>query len=155
MTHFDTTRPHLPRRLRRRVGLVLERTANAFLVCSEDVLVPFTIRLVYDSADPYAAQIHFPGLDKQRRATIWFLARSLLEEGQRVLTGEGDALVIPCGEGWTGLELRGTTGSTTVLIAGTTLQDFIAATYQTVPAGHEHHLIGLDEGLADLLDEVC
>ncbi|MEW2074386.1 SsgA family sporulation/cell division regulator [Streptomyces sp. NPDC013433] len=37
-------------------------------------------------------------------------ARGLLEEGQRVESGEGDVIIVPCGPGRTGVELRTPSG---------------------------------------------
>lgn len=125
----------------------VEAASDAFLVCAEDLTIPFTVRLLYDCSDPYAVRIEFPALHDGRGTTTWILARSLLEEGQRVESGEGDVTIVPCGPGYTGVELRGASGRALVLLTATTLRSFLGETYRRVPAGHEHRFFDLDDEL--------
>ncbi|MET9111508.1 SsgA family sporulation/cell division regulator [Streptomyces zhihengii] len=114
--------------------------------------VPFTALLVYEAADPYAVRMEFPA-PGGKAPTTWIFARSLLDEGIRVASGEGDVEFLPCGPDYTGMELHNTAGRAMILLKTRGLRRFMAETYQMVPAGHEHHLFDLDVQLTRILGE--
>ncbi|MEU2282499.1 SsgA family sporulation/cell division regulator [Streptomyces sp. NPDC013178] len=126
---------------------------DALLVCSEETTVPFTACFHYDCSDPYAVGIRFPVLKDGDNPTTWTFARSLLEEGQRVESGAGDVLVVPCGPDYLGLELRNRGTHAVILLSAQGLREFVAETYQCVPAGSEHHFLDIDHDLSRLLGE--
>ena len=129
----------------------VEDVIDAFLVFGEETTVPFTARLHYNCSDPYAVQLRFPTADGGHAPTTWVFARNLLEEGRRVASGEGDVKIIPCGSGYVALELRNGPDQALILLTTESLCRFLSETYRRVPAGHEHHLLDLDDGLTRLL----
>lgn len=131
----------------------VETLVQAFLVCSEESTVPFTVRLSYTCSDPYAATVRFPTVDDRHAPTTWTFARSLLEEGQRVTSGEGDVKVVPCGPDYTGLELCSRAGRALILLSAHDLRGFVEATYRKVPAGSEHQFLDIDDDVSRLLGD--
>ncbi|MCI4146586.1 SsgA family sporulation/cell division regulator [Streptomyces sp. MMS20-AI2-20] len=124
---------------------------EAFLVYSERAKFSFPARFRYDCSDPYAVQVQFPAVDSGHAPTTWAFARNLLEEGQRVTSGEGDVRIIPCGLGYVGMELRNDSMRALILLTAEGLRRFLSETYRRVPAGHEHHQLDLDDALTRLL----
>lgn len=141
----------LPTRIPRAHGRLVEEVVEAFLVHSERATLPLTAGFLYDCSDPYAVRVRFPAVDSGHASTTWTFARSLLEEGQRVASGEGDVRIIPCGPGYVGMELRNDSGQALILLTTKGLCRFLSETYRRVPAGHEHHRLDLDEALTRLL----
>ncbi|MGW5636041.1 SsgA family sporulation/cell division regulator [Streptomyces sp. NPDC003832] len=131
----------------------VEAAAQAFLICPGEAVVPFEARFLYDCGDPYAVQIRFAESADEEPFNGWTFARSLLEEGLRVPAGEGDVQILPCSEGWTGLELHSRQRIALILLPTGALRGFLAASYLKVPAGDEHRLLRIDPGLAELLNE--
>ncbi|MFI2378294.1 SsgA family sporulation/cell division regulator [Streptomyces sp. NPDC018964] len=124
---------------------------EAFLVCSDKATSPLTARFLYDCSDPYAVRVRFPAVHSGHAPTTWTFARSLLEEGRRVTSGEGDVRIIPCGSDYVGMELRNDSGQALILLTTKSLCRFLSETYRRVPAGHEHHRLDLDDVLTRLL----
>ncbi|MFE5375466.1 SsgA family sporulation/cell division regulator [Streptomyces mirabilis] len=108
--------------------------------------------LRYDTEDPFAIHVVFPH-EKPANATPteWVFARALFEEGLRVPTGGGAVCVCPDGLDWTLVELCGRQSVAVVQFESADLRRFLQHTYESVPAGREHHWLNLDRGLASLL----
>lgn len=151
MTLFNKPSPHCPH-VRRDL---VQAAAEAFVVRADGPPVPCTVQLAYHRTNPYAVQIRFPTPQGQPLAPTWTFARSLLEEGLRVPAGEGDIRLLPCAEGWTGLELHGAPRIVLVLLPTRSLRRFLAAAYAVVPAGAEHHLLDLDTALTGILSDTA
>jgi hypothetical protein len=85
----------------------------------------------------------------------WTFARELLVEGQYEPAGDGDVHVWPClspsGEAVVIIELESPAGETLLQFPTRAVQDFVAASLETVPLGQEQ--VDVDAWLEQLLAE--
>lgn len=124
------------------------------LVVPQQTIVPLVASLYYSSDDPYAIRIAFHvGLDEP---VEWIFARDLLASGAEERDGQGDVSVWPS-ESATGagqvlnIELSSPFGQAHFEAAADEVADFLARTYQAVPAGAETSHVDVDAELTDLL----
>lgn len=104
----------------------------------------------YDPADALAVAMT---LSTVAGPVTWTFARELLIEGQYEPTGDGDVHVWPClsasGEAVVIVELDAPAGETLLQFPTRAVQDFVYASLETVPLGHEE--IDVDSWLEGLL----
>lgn len=124
------------------------------LIVPQQTIVPLVASLYYSSDDPYAIRIAFHvGLDEP---VEWIFARDLLAAGGNEREGQGDVSVWPS-ESATGagqvlnIELSSPFGQAHFEAAADEVADFLARTYQAVPAGAETSHVDVDAELTDLL----
>jgi hypothetical protein len=124
------------------------------LVVPQQTIVPLVASLYYSSDDPYAIRIAFHvGLDEP---VEWIFARDLLAAGASAREGQGDVSVWPSdsasGAGQVlNIELSSPFGQAHFEAAADEVADFLARTYQAVPAGAETSSVDVDAELTDLL----
>ena len=103
--------------------------------------------LVFDASDPYAVQL-VVGHGGASGVT-WSFARDLLAEGLYDPTGDGDVIVWPClatdGKAVVVIELRSPHGMAMLQTPSRTVQQFVTAIFEAVPAGTESERIDVDE----------
>jgi hypothetical protein len=126
------------------------------LVVPQQTIVPLVASLYYSSDDPYAIRIAFHvGLDEP---VEWIFSRDLLTAGSTAREGQGDVTVWPS-EGASGvgqvlnIELSSPFGQAHFEAAADEVADFLARTYQAVPAGAEASHVDVDAELTALLRE--
>jgi hypothetical protein len=124
------------------------------LVVPQQTIVPLVASLYYSSDDPYAIRIAFHvGLDEP---VEWIFARDLLAAGVHAREGQGDVTVWPS-ESASGvgqvlnIELSSPFGQAHFEAAVDEIADFLARTYQAVPAGSETSHVDVEAELTDLL----
>jgi hypothetical protein len=107
---------------------------------------------VYDTADACAITM---SVQTGSGPVHWTFARELLIEGQYEPTGDGDVHVWPClsacGEAVVIVELCSPFGETLLQFPTRSVQEFVYAVLEAVPAGAEH--IDVDAWLEKLLAE--
>ena len=108
--------------------------------------------LVFDHSDPYAITMH---LEAKSGAVVWTFARELLADGLYVPTGDGDVQVWPClgssGDAVVIIELSSPDGAAILQAPSRTVHDFLALTFEVVPAGEESAHLTLDALISQLL----
>jgi hypothetical protein len=124
------------------------------LVVPQQTIVPLVASLYYCSDDPYAIRIAFHvGLDEP---VEWIFARDLLAAGTQAREGQGDVTVWPS-DGTDGagqvlnIELSSPFGQAHFEAAADEVADFLARTYEAVPAGNETSHVDVEAELTDLL----
>ncbi len=124
------------------------------LVVPQQTITPLVASLYYSSDDPYAVRIAFHvGLDEP---VEWIFARDLLSVGATSREGQGDVSVWPS-EGASGagqvlnIELSSPFGQAHFETATDDVADFLARTYEAVPAGSEASHVDVGAELSDLL----
>ena len=124
------------------------------LVVPQQTIVPLVASLYYSGDDPYAIRIAFHvGLDEP---VEWIFARDLLAAGVNAREGNGDVTVWPS-KGASGagqvlnLELSSPFGQAHFESAADEIADFLARTYEAVPAGAETSHVDVDAELNALL----
>ncbi|MGW1022150.1 SsgA family sporulation/cell division regulator [Streptomyces sp. NPDC002577] len=133
----------------------LEQPARAGLITPDDQVVPVSVTLRYNSADPLAVQIEFPtDVSLDGRRVTWTFARALLEEGLGAPAGVGDVHIWPCGRFRTVVEFRVPQGLAVMRFSTRALHRFLLRSYAVVEPGAENLGSALDQGLASLLDGV-
>ncbi|WP_420919161.1 SsgA family sporulation/cell division regulator [Streptomyces olivaceus] len=130
---------------------LVEGSVEAFHVCRGKSTLPLTADFLYDCSAPYEVRVRFAPVSGGHVPTTWTFARSLLEEGRRVPSGQGDVRIAPRGTGYVGLELRNDSQQALILLTTKSLCRFVSETYWRVPAGHKHHQLDLDAGLTGIL----
>ncbi|WP_306317024.1 MULTISPECIES: SsgA family sporulation/cell division regulator [unclassified Streptomyces] len=134
--------------------VTLEQPARARLVTAEGEGSErgLTVTLRYETTDPLALRLVFPGEAALDGAEVtWAFARALLDDGLRVPTGTGDVHVWPCGRARTVVELHAPQGMAVVQFDTSVLRRFLLRTYALVPAGGEDVTAVVDRALAALL----
>ena len=132
---------------RKAVVAVIE-TMPARLVAPHGESMGMTMKLGYDSSDPYAvsATMETPSL-----SVTWAFARELLEGGLREPTGAGDVHVRPSldadGRVVLALELCSDGGDALVELPTGAVSDFVDRMLTVVPSGTESEHLDVDEAL--------
>jgi len=108
--------------------------------------------LTFDPADPYAVAMHLAA----RSGTVtWTFARELLAEGLYEEVGNGDVLVWPflssAGNAVVIIELSSPDGDALLEAPSREVHDFLASTFEIVPAGAESTHLALDALITQLL----
>ncbi|MDK1476030.1 SsgA family sporulation/cell division regulator [Streptomyces sp. 549] len=108
--------------------------------------------LCYDRHDPLAVRAVFPAPPElEAPDTVWIFGRELLEVGLHAPAGIGDVHVRPCGPDRTAVELHAPEGMALIEFGTLELRRFLWRSYALVPQGQEHHNLGLDQDLTELL----
>lgn len=127
----------------------------AQLVVSEGESVPITIRLRYESDDPYAVRVAFcPGGSND--TVEWIIGRDLLADGLKGPCGEGDVRLWPDNEhGFNDLYilLDPPEGFALVQAPAPEISRFLQRTESVVPTGTEPRHLDLDAVVVHLLTE--
>ena len=117
--------------------------------------VPVRAALHFDPSDPYAVRVTFrTGGTDGSESVEWTFARQLLADGTGSCVGEGDVQAWPAGAGADAavcLALSSPSGRALFEVPLRALSDFLARTYDQVPAGTEGAHVDLDAELALLL----
>lgn len=125
------------------------------LVIAGAAPLPVRAGLRYDVADPYAVQVAFhTGAPGEAEVVEWTFARSLLSDGVRCPTGDGDVQVWPSSSGplpVVCLSLSSPSGKALFEVPLPELVEFLAQTYAAVPSGAESDHVDVDAELALLL----
>ncbi|MFJ6748853.1 MULTISPECIES: SsgA family sporulation/cell division regulator [unclassified Streptomyces] len=107
--------------------------------------------LHYQPADPLAVRMSFPPeISLDGAAVDWAFARELLAEGLHSRTGRGDVRVRPAGPDRTVMEFHADEGIAMVQLRTADVRQFLARSYEAVPAGCEQTHLDVDRGLAEL-----
>ena len=107
--------------------------------------------LHYQPADPLAVRMSFPPeISLDGSAVDWAFARELLDEGLRSRAGRGDVRVRPAGPDRTVMEFHADEGIAMVQLRTADVRQFLARSYEAVPAGCEQAHLDMDRGLAEL-----
>ncbi|MFD7491392.1 SsgA family sporulation/cell division regulator [Streptomyces sp. NPDC059832] len=131
---------------------VVERDLELKLVLSPERSIPVPARLTYRTEDPYAVHVAFHiGSDYP---VHWTFARDLLVEGVFRPCGHGDVRIWP-----TKVERRNVIfvaltspdGNALLEVPSAAVAAWVERTLRVVPPGTEAELLGIDEGLAELL----
>lgn len=133
---------------------VIEHTAQARVI-ARPTAFPVRATLRYDSADPLAVHVVFPGEAALDGAEVtWTFARELLQQALRGPAGGGDVLLWQGGSGQTVLELRAPEGVALAELRTQDVRRFLRRSYAVVPPGEEPRALHLDRDLAELLGGV-
>ncbi|AJT62956.1 spore wall synthesis regulator SsgD [Streptomyces chattanoogensis] len=107
--------------------------------------------LHYRPADPLAVRMSFPPeISLDGAAVDWAFARELLAEGLRGPAGRGDVRVRPSGPDRTVMEFHADEGIAMVQLRTADVRQFLARSYEAVPAGREQTQLAVERGLAEL-----
>jgi hypothetical protein len=137
------------------LSTVIEHPVQARLVAAAPRMTVIPSKLHYDTGDPFAVRMTFPGPATLEGVEVcWTFARELLTEGLRGPQGLGDVRVLPYAEGRTALEFHSPEGAAVVHVPTDDLRRFLAATAALVPPGCEHLHLDLDHYLAELMRDV-
>lgn len=137
------------------MSTVIEHPVQARLVAAAPRMTVIPSTLHYDTGDPFAVRMTFPGPATLEGVEVcWTFARELLTEGLRDSRGLGDVRVLPYAEGRTALEFHSPEGAAVVHVATDEIRRFLAASAALVPFGCEHLHLDLDEDLAELMRDV-
>lgn len=117
------------------------------MVLAEDVVLPMTLDLRYDIADPYAVSMTFHLCTDD--TVRWVVGRDLLLAGQHRLTGAGDVQVWPsdrsgAGEVHIALAPYSRREAVTVTAPAQGLDTFLRQTLELVPVGTEECHLDMD-----------
>jgi hypothetical protein len=110
--------------------------------------VRVSAHLRYDVDDPYAVCVSFEAGSSEH--IDWTFARELLESGLSQASGEGDVKVWSHGA-FACLALCSPSGRAVLETAASAIRDFLAQTYELVPAGTETDFVDVDRELSQLL----
>ncbi|PNE37987.1 SsgA family sporulation/cell division regulator [Streptomyces noursei] len=111
--------------------------------------VPAVLR--YQRTDPLAVRMTFPPeISLDGVAVDWAFARDLLAEGLHEAVGRGDVRVRPSGPERTVMEFHADEGIAMVQLRTAEVRQFLARSYEAVPAGREHEHLGVEHELAEL-----
>jgi hypothetical protein len=133
----------------------LEQSARARLITPGYQELPLVVTLRYDSADPLAVHIDFPGdVSVDGEGVSWTFSRLLLEEGLENPAGIGEVHLWPCGPTRTVVELHSPYGLAVVRFRTAQLQRFLYRSYGVVAPGMEDLGPTVERGLAMLLGGV-
>lgn len=131
---------------------VVERDLELKLVLSPEHSIPVAARLSYRTEDPYAVHVAFHiGSDFP---VNWTFARDLLVEGVFRPCGHGDVRIWPTKVDQRNVifvALSSPDGSALLEVPSAAVAAWVERTLRVVPPGKESELLGIDEGLADLL----
>ncbi|WNZ11147.1 SsgA family sporulation/cell division regulator [Streptomyces sp. 11x1] len=131
---------------------VVERELELRLVLSPERSVPVPAKLVYRGDDPYAVHITFHV--NSDRPVHWTFARELLVEGVFRPCGHGDVRVWPTkvsGRGVVLMALSSPDGDALLEAPAAAVSAWLERTLRMVPPGAEFDMLGIDDGLAELL----
>ncbi|WP_354671280.1 SsgA family sporulation/cell division regulator [Streptomyces sp. S.PB5] len=134
---------------------MVKQAARARLaaILNQQISIPVTLR--YDSADPLAVHIDFPGLvSRDGKEMTWSFARELLANGLRHPTGMGDVHIWPSGRAHTVMEFQTPEGRASATFDTPALHRFLLRSYRVVEQGTEVLGPALERHLTALLDEV-
>lgn len=130
------------------VPVTISRELTFQLIAPATRCAAVLVRMVYDTADPFAVHLHFhAGCEGESR---WVFARELLTLGLSRSAGEGDVRIWPS---WSDdrevLRIALITAERSALLqapAGDVL-DFLSATFALCPWGTETDVAALDDEL--------
>ncbi|MGC5342178.1 SsgA family sporulation/cell division regulator [Streptomyces sp. DT24] len=131
---------------------VVERELELRLVLSPELSIPVPARLTYRTADPYA--VHATFHIGSECPVEWTFARELLVEGVFRPCGHGDVRVWPTKVGQRGVlcfALTSPEGEALLEAPSAAVAAWVERTLRVVPPGTEGELLGIDDGLAQLL----
>jgi hypothetical protein len=128
------------------------------LIGPDDLTVPLTARLDYDTQDPYAIVL---SLDAGREEPVeWTFSRELLAAALHAPEGIGDVRAWPSKSGQgavqekvLNIELGSPDGHALFEASAAGIGAFLARTYEVVPAGQESAFIDFDAELTELLSQ--
>jgi hypothetical protein len=128
------------------------------LIGPDDLTVPLTARLDYDTQDPYAIVL---SLDAGREEPVeWTFSRELLAAALHAPEGIGDVRCWPSrtaksagGEKVLNIELASPDGHALFEASATQIGAFLARTYELVPGGQEPAFLDFDAELTELLSQ--
>lgn len=116
--------------------------------------VPVDAELRYSASDPFAVEALFDTGESQW--VRWVFARDLLAGGLVGSAGEGDVSVAPAqdegGRRVVHVQLSSPEGMAVLEAPARAVADFLAATYDLVPAGLEGEHLHIDDTVDALLD---
>ncbi|AXK33174.1 SsgA family sporulation/cell division regulator [Streptomyces armeniacus] len=131
---------------------VVERELELKLVLSPERSIPVPARLTYRTNDPYAVHMAFHiGSESPVR---WTFARELLVEGVFRPCGHGDVRVWPTkvnSRNVLCIALTSPDGDALLEAPTVAVSAWVERTLRAVPPGSEPELLGIDEGLSELL----
>lgn len=131
---------------------VVERELELGLVLSPERTLPVPAKLGFRSDDPYAVHITFH--INSDRPVHWTFARELLVEGVFRPCGHGDVRVWPTkvsGRGVVLMALSSPDGDALLEAPAAAVSAWLERTLRVVPPGAEFDMLGMDDGLAELL----
>ncbi|MFF5364331.1 SsgA family sporulation/cell division regulator [Streptomyces scabiei] len=131
---------------------VVERELELGLVLSPEHTLPVPAKLGFRSDDPYAVHITFH--INSDRPVRWTFARELLVEGVFRPCGQGDVRVWPTkvsGRGVVLMALSSPDGDALLEAPAAAVSAWLERTLRVVPPGSEFDMLGIDDGLAELL----
>ncbi|MDW8810975.1 SsgA family sporulation/cell division regulator [Streptomyces scabiei] len=131
---------------------VVERELELGLVLSPERTLPVPAKLGFRSDDPYAVHITFH--INSDRPVHWTFARELLVEGVFRPCGHGDVRVWPTkvsGRGVVLMALSSPDGDALLEAPAAAVSAWLERTLRVVPPGSEFDMLGIDDGLAELL----
>lgn len=136
------------------MDILVECELEIRLVLSPERGLPVPARLAYRANDPYAVHITFhldPG-----SAITWTFARELLVEGVFRPCGEGDVRAWPAkvqGRDLICVALSSPDGDALLEMPSAVVSRWLERTLRAVEPGREWEVLGLEAGLAALLDQ--
>jgi hypothetical protein len=137
------------------LSTVIEHPVQARLVAAAPRMTVIPSTMHYDTGDPFAVRMTFPGPATLEGVEVcWTFSRDLLAEGLRGPHGVGDVRVLPYAEGRTALEFHSPEGAAVVHVPTEEVRRFLAASAALVPFGGEHLHLDLDHDLARLMRDV-
>ncbi|MBD9702217.1 SsgA family sporulation/cell division regulator [Streptomyces caniscabiei] len=131
---------------------VVERELELRLVLSPERSIPVPAKLAYRGDDPYAVHITFHV--NSDRPVHWTFARELLVEGVFRPCGHGDVRVWPTkvsGRSVVLMALSSPDGDALLEAPAAAVSAWLERTLRLVPPGAEFGMLGIDDGLAQLL----
>lgn len=125
-------------------------TISARTIATQPLGVTVAVELRYDAAAPFEVRLVFFPDAPQPEQVSWVMARDLLADGMRDLTGVAGVWVGPCGPDGLLVYLRSPDGTDVLVLDRAVVALFLVGAYELVPRGSEQ-LQGMDAWLAEVL----
>jgi len=130
-------------------------TLHLLVVTDEElgaIGVPVATTFRYDAADPWAVQMTFE-IGEEEDHVKWRLARSVLADGLKGESGNGDVRICPVSKRDLTITLSNSDRAALLSAPARQVGAFLRSTYQIVPKDAEPSCVDIDAELSSLLED--